>query len=65
MTDSSDADTLQRIQSAMEAARVVLSRFTAGAIETEFKIGHDPVTEADRAPDAVLRKAERGRSKRS
>ena len=31
-------------------------RFTPGAIETEYKIGHDPVTEADRALDAVLRK---------
>src|SRR5450755_5116228 len=56
MTNSSNAETLQRIQSATEAARVVFSRFTAGAIETEYKIGHDPVTEADRALDAVLRK---------
>src|SRR6202521_952311 len=56
MTNSSNAETLQRIQSAMEAARVVFSRFTAGAIEAEYKIGHDPVTEADRALDAVLRK---------
>jgi myo-inositol-1(or 4)-monophosphatase len=56
MSDNSNAETLQRIQSAIEAARVVFSRFTAGAIETEYKIGHDPVTEADRALDAVLRK---------
>src|SRR6204780_4728262 len=56
MTKNSNAETLQRIQSAIEAARVVFSRFTAGAIETEYKIGHDPVTEADRALDAVLRK---------
>src|SRR6202521_3418929 len=56
MTNSSNAETLQRIQSAMDAARVVFSRFTAGAIATEYKIGHDPVTEADRALDAVLRK---------
>lgn len=54
MTDN--AETLQRIQSAMEAARVVFGRFTAGAIAAEYKIGHDPVTEADRALDAVLRK---------
>ena len=39
----------------MEAARTVFARFTPGAIETEYKIGHDPVTEADRALDAVLR----------
>src|SRR5580692_10373299 len=56
MTKNSNAETLQRIRSAIEAARVVFSRFTAGSIETEYKIGHDPVTEADRALDAVLRK---------
>jgi myo-inositol-1(or 4)-monophosphatase len=55
MTNNS-AETLQRIQFAMEAARVVFDRFTAGEIATEYKIGHDPVTEADRAVDAVLRK---------
>src|SRR5271170_8035218 len=47
---------LQRIQAAIEASRGVFARFTPGAIETEYKIGHDPVTEADRALDAVLRK---------
>jgi myo-inositol-1(or 4)-monophosphatase len=52
---SSYADILQRIQSALDAARAVFARFTPGAIETEYKIGHDPVTEADRAVDAVLR----------
>lgn len=53
--DQSHAEALQRIQSALEAARQVLNQFTAGAIEAEYKIGHDPVTEADRAVDAVLR----------
>jgi len=56
MTRSSYSDILQRIQSALEAAREVFTRFTPGAIATEYKIGHDPVTEADRAVDAVLRK---------
>ena len=51
-----DSDILQRIQSALHAAHEVFGRFTAGAIEYEFKIGHDPVTEADRALDSVLRK---------
>lgn len=46
---------LERIDSALAAARDVFSRFTAGAIDAEFKAGHDPVTEADRAIDAVLR----------
>jgi myo-inositol-1(or 4)-monophosphatase len=55
MTSSRYADILQRIEAALEAARAVFARFTPGAIETEYKVGHDPVTEADRALDAVLR----------
>ncbi len=53
---SSYADILRRIQSALDAARQVFARFTPGEIEAEYKAGHDPVTEADRALDAVLRK---------
>src|ERR1700734_3699994 len=56
MTSSLVKETLERIHAALEAARAVLSRFTPGAIETEYKVGHDPVTEADRAVDAILRK---------
>jgi len=56
MESKSYADILKRIHSALEASRAVFARFTPGAIETEYKIGHDPVTEADRALDAVLRK---------
>lgn len=56
MTTNSYADILTRIHAALEASRPVFARFTPGAIETEYKIGHDPVTEADRALDAVLRK---------
>ena len=56
MESKSYADILKRIYSALEASRAVFARFTPGAIETEYKIGHDPVTEADRALDAVLRK---------
>jgi myo-inositol-1(or 4)-monophosphatase len=52
---SASSDILARIEAAIEAARTVFARFTPGAIETEYKIGHDPVTEADRALDAVLR----------
>jgi len=52
---SAYSDILLRIEAAIEAARVVFARFTPGAIETEYKIGHDPVTEADRAVDAVMR----------
>jgi myo-inositol-1(or 4)-monophosphatase len=56
MSSSSSTEALQRIQAALEAARAVFSRFTPGAIEAEYKAGHDPVTEADRAVDAVLHK---------
>src|SRR6202047_2036543 len=56
MTDYSNNETLRRIESPLEAAQAVFSRFTPGAIEAEYKIGHDPVTEADRAVDVVLRK---------
>jgi myo-inositol-1(or 4)-monophosphatase len=56
MSSSSHAETLQRIHSALEAARQVFTRFTLGAIEAEYKAGHDPVTEADKSVDAVLRR---------
>src|SRR6202051_5203769 len=52
----SSKEILERIHAALEAARTVLNRFTPGAIEAEYKVGHDPVTEADRAVDDVLRK---------
>lgn len=55
MSNHSHAETLQRIQSALDAAGQVFTRFTLGAIEAEYKAGHDPVTEADKAVDAVLR----------
>jgi myo-inositol-1(or 4)-monophosphatase len=56
MPSTSYAQILERIHAALEASRAIFARFTPGAIETEYKIGHDPVTEADRALDAVLRK---------
>lgn len=52
---SSYSDILDRIAAALDAAREVFCRFTPGAIAAEYKVGHDPVTEADRAVDAVLR----------
>jgi myo-inositol-1(or 4)-monophosphatase len=55
MTNHADPETLERIQSALDAARRVFTGFTLGAIEAEYKAGHDPVTEADKAVDAVLR----------
>jgi myo-inositol-1(or 4)-monophosphatase len=55
MGNNSQSEALQRIQSALEAACKVFTGFTGGAIEAEYKAGHDPVTEADKAIDAVLR----------
>jgi len=55
MPASTYADILERIQLALDAAHTVFARFTPGEIEAEYKAGHDPVTEADRALDAVLR----------
>jgi myo-inositol-1(or 4)-monophosphatase len=56
MHSNSYAPILERIHSGLQASRAVFARFTPGAIETEYKVGHDPVTEADRALDAVLRR---------
>jgi myo-inositol-1(or 4)-monophosphatase len=56
MDSPSYTSILERIRAAVEASRPVFAGFTPGAIETEYKAGHDPVTEADRALDAVLRK---------
>ena len=55
MKPSSLPQTLQRIQSALEAASTALQRFTPGAIVAEYKLGHGPVTEADRLVNDVLR----------
>jgi myo-inositol-1(or 4)-monophosphatase len=52
---SSYSEILKRVEAAIDAAREIFARFTPGAIDAEFKAGHDPVTEADRAIDAVLR----------
>ena len=55
MNSQENAEVVHRIEAALEAARQVLSRFTPGEIEYEYKTGRDPVTEADRAVDEVLR----------
>ena len=56
MTGDRHSDVLKRIQAALEEAQLVFARFTPGEIAAEYKAGHDPVTEADRELDAVLRK---------
>lgn len=57
MGEMKEAEVLIRIENALECATSVLNRFTPGAVEVEYKSGHDPVTEADRAVDGALRTA--------
>jgi myo-inositol-1(or 4)-monophosphatase len=56
MSNPSYDGILSRIQTALDAARAVFARFTPGEIAAEYKAGLDPVTEADKALDVVLRK---------
>jgi myo-inositol-1(or 4)-monophosphatase len=53
---TSSEETLRRIQTSLQAAAEVFRGFTPGKIEAEYKAGHDPVTEADRQIDALLRR---------
>src|SRR5271166_3270155 len=46
---------LDRIREALEAAGSTLSPFVPGNVKAEFKSDDDPVTEADRAANRVLR----------
>jgi len=50
----SRTEDLERITEALNRARNTLRRFTPGEIETRFKEGDDPVTEADTAVNDVL-----------
>ncbi len=47
---------LARIEEAFDAAAGALAPFRSGAIHADRKSDHSPVTEADRAVDAVLRR---------
>ena len=47
---------MHRIEKALAEARAIFDRFTPGAVATKYKNGSDPVTDADRQIDAVLRK---------
>lgn len=51
------SEIVQRIEAALTAARRVFDDFTPGAVAAEYKAGHDPVTEADKAVNAVLQHA--------
>ncbi len=54
MSNSRAAD-VARIHEGLEKARQILSAFTPGAVDSEHKPGHGPVTEADLQVDAFLR----------
>ena len=51
------SELLERIQQALAEAQRVFARYTPGEIAAEYKAGHDPVTEADKELDVLLRKA--------
>lgn len=51
----SPAETLKRIEEALEAAVRAISPYVPGSVEVDFKSGDDPVTEADRVSNRVLR----------
>jgi myo-inositol-1(or 4)-monophosphatase len=55
MKNGSSAETLLRIREALQAAVNAVSRFVPGKVKADYKPGHDPVTEADRVANEVLR----------
>ena len=55
MTPALAPETLKRIQEALKEAVRAISPFIPGMVKAEFKSGDDPVTEADRAANRVLR----------
>jgi myo-inositol-1(or 4)-monophosphatase len=57
VNEVSRLETLTRIEDALEAAVDAVRSFTPGAIVAEFKSGNDPVTEADRTANRILRSA--------
>lgn len=57
MNKDSTQEILKRIKSALEAAVESILPFTPGAVAAEFKVGDDPITEADRTANRILRNA--------
>lgn len=47
---------LNRIEDALQQARQVALRYTPGRVESSFKTGDDPVTQADTELDALLKR---------
>jgi myo-inositol-1(or 4)-monophosphatase len=55
MNQNFGEEILNRIKNALEAAVESISSFIPGAVATEFKVGGDPITEADRTANRILR----------
>jgi myo-inositol-1(or 4)-monophosphatase len=52
----SELEVLRRVQAALEAGRVAVSHLPADPGQVRYKSAHDPVTQADRVLDEVLRR---------
>lgn len=50
-----EGEIVRRIEAALKAACTALAPFTPGRVTAEYKSRHDPVTEADRIVDRILR----------
>jgi myo-inositol-1(or 4)-monophosphatase len=50
------ASDLKRIEDALMEAQEVALRYTPGRVESSFKSGDDPVTQADTELDALLKR---------
>ena len=56
MKNGSNQETLHRIEEALQAAVSAVAHFIPGSVKADYKPGQDPVTEADRVSNEVLRK---------
>ena len=57
MNKKSGDEILKRIENALGAAVESIASFIPGAVAAEFKVGDDPITEADRTANRILRQA--------
>ncbi|MGD0306720.1 MAG: 3'(2'),5'-bisphosphate nucleotidase CysQ [Candidatus Acidiferrales bacterium] len=57
MPVDSGPEIVRRIQNALQAAAESISSFIPGNVVPEFKAGDDPITEADRTANRILRQA--------
>ena len=56
LNNGSSARILERIEDALEAAADSIRSFVPGGVKSEFKSADDPVTEADRTANRILRR---------